>query len=352
MRRALLLPLVALLLAGAPAFAQQTDPRALADRLDRLQRDVDTLQRQVYRGAVPPGSAPPGTAFSGGGTSPPPMSGGEGMSTAAIARFDARISQMEITLREVTGKVEEMTYANEQTRQQLDKLSSDLDVRFQMLEQKAVAAPPAAASAPAAPPAATAAAAPARPPAQSTAAPGPASASGNLGSLSERQLQANAPAAGTPPAAPAKPAPPPQQQAARAPAAAILPDGSPEDQYKFAFNILLQNDYDQAERAFRAFIDKHPNDSRSENARYWLAETFYVRDKFEQASTAFAEAYQKSPNGAKAPDNLLKLGMSLAKTNKQPQACAAFVRLGEQFPNAPGTVKTRAQTEKQRIGCK
>jgi tol-pal system protein YbgF len=342
MRRALLLPLVALLLAGAPALAQQTDPRALSDRLDRLQRDVDTLQRQVYRGAAAPGAAP-GTAFSG---APPAMAGGDGMPTAAIARFDARVSQMEIALREVTGKVEEMTYANEQTRLQLDKLASDLDVRFQMLEQKAAAAAPVAAAPPAA------AAAPARAPTQSTAAPGPASTSGTLGSMSERQLQANAPAAAaaTPPAPPARPAP--AQQAARAPAAAILPDGSPEDQYKFAFNILLQNDYDQAERAFRAFIEKHPTDSRSENARYWLAETYYVRDKFDQASTAFAEAYQKSPNGAKAPDNLLKLGMSLGKTNKQQQACAAFTRLGEQFPNAPGTVKTRAQTEKQRIGCK
>ena len=121
---------------------------------------------------------------------------------------------------------------------------------------------------------------------------------------------------------------------------------------KFAFNILLQNDYDQAERAFRAYIDKHPTDSRTENARYWLAETYYVRDKFEPASTAFAEAYQKAPNGQKAPDNLLKLGMSLGRLNKPREACASFDRLGQQFPNAPGTIKSRAAAEKTRLNCK
>ncbi|MSP50383.1 MAG: tol-pal system protein YbgF [Alphaproteobacteria bacterium] len=323
-----LLSLLALLLPAGVSHAQQ-DVRALIDRLDRLQRDVDTLQRQVYRGQAP--SAPVGTP-------PPPPSAGssDGLSNAAVGRFETRLSQIEETLRELTGKIEEISYANEQTRRQVDKLSGDIDVRFQQLEpgrpgQGQAGAPPSPSQA---------------------AGPGPASTSGNLGSLTQGQLQANPPPP-PPPAGQGRPTqPPPQQQATRPPVASILPDGSPEEQYKFAFNILLQNDYDQAERAFRAYIDKHPTDPRSENARYWLAETFYVRDKFEPASAAFAEAYQKAPSGQKAPDNLLKLGMSLGKLNKPREACAAFQRLGEAFPNAPGTVKSRAQAEKQRLNCK
>jgi tol-pal system protein YbgF len=334
-----LVPLLALLALLIPAAAQAQSPetRMLLDRIDRLQRDVDTLQRQVYRGQVPSAPVgaplPPGTA----NAMPPVAVQGEGLSTAAINRFETRISQLEATLRELTGKIEEISYANEQTRRQLEKLSGDVDVRFQEIEKQR---PPAGQTASAAP-------------SSQANAPSPASQSGNLGSMTERQLQANAPNL---PPAPPTPAgrPAPQQQAARppAPAAAILPDGTPEDQYKFAFNILLQNDYDQAERAFRAYIDKHPTDSRTDNARYWLAETYYVRDKFEPASTAFAEAYQKAPNGAKAPDNLLKLGMSLAKLNKPTEACAAFKRLGDQFPNAPGTIKSRATAERTRLNCK
>ena len=339
MRRALfLLPVLTLLLPAAPLHAQ--DVRALVERVDRLQRDLDTMQRQVYRGQTPPAPT--------GGPLPPvaPNPGsGDGLNNAAIARFDARISQLEGTLRDLTGKLEEISFANEQTRRQLDKLSGDIDVRFQQLDQ---ARPPGQAQAPGqAPPPGRQ---PPPPPQQGQAQPAPATTSGNLGSMTQGQLQANAP---TPPPPPATGQRPPPQQASRPPpAASILPDGSAEDQYKFAFNILLQNDYDQAERAFRAYIDKYPTDPRSENARYWLAETYYVRDKFEPASTAFAEAYQKAPNGQKAPDNLLKLGMSLGKLNKPREACAAFQRLGEQFPNAPGTIKSRSQAEKTRLNCK
>jgi len=334
MSRALVLTLLAFLLPLGTAGAQSPDVRVLLDRIDRLQRDVDTLQRQVYRGQVPPASssAPPSSSATVSG-------GGETLPVAAVNRFETRISQLENTLRELTGKIEEISYANEQTRRQIDKLSGDVDVRFQQLEQ---GRPPAGQ---------TASASPAPGPRPSTAAPEPASQSGTLGNLTQGQLKANAPAAPPPPAPPTRPA---TQQAARtpAPAASILPDGSAEEQYKFAFNILLQNDYDQAERAFRAYIDKHPTDSRTDNARYWLAETFYVRDKFEPASTAFAEAYQKAPTGPKAPDNLLKRGMSLAKLNKPTEACAAFKRLGDQFPNAPGTIKSRTSAERQRLNCK
>ena len=336
MRRLLpVLSFLALLLPAAAAHAQ--DVRALVDRVERLQRDMDTLQRQVYRGGqVPaaPGGAPPVVQVA-------PM-GASDLSNAAVSRFETRIAQLEETLRDLTGKLEEISYANEQTRRQLDKLSGDVDVRFQELER---ARPPQGQAQAAAPP----------PPSQQQSAANPAlpaTTSGNLGSMTQGQLQANAPAA-PPPAGAPRPGQPPQQAARPpAPVASILPDGSAEDQYKFAFNILLQNDYDQAERAFRAYIDKYPTDPRSENARYWLAETYYVRDKFEPASAAFAEAYQKAPSGQKAPDNLLKLGMSLGRLNKPREACAAFDRLGQQFPNAPGTVKSRATAEKTRLNCK
>lgn len=328
------LSFIAFLLPASAVHAQ--DIRALVERVDRLQRDIDTLQRQVYRGQMP--QAPVGAPQ---GAPPVTQMGASELSSAAVSRFESRVSQLEETLRDLTGKMEEISYANEQTRRQLDKLSGDVDVRFQELERGRPPQAQAGAGQAAPPPA----------PSQSAANPNqPATTSGNLGTMTQGQLQSNAPAPGAAP--PPRPGQPPQQQAARPPVASILPDGSAEDQYKFAFNILLQNDYDQAERAFKAYIDKYPNDPRTENARYWLAETFYVRDKFEPASAAFAEAYQKAPTGQKAPDNLLKLGMSLAKLNKPREACATFDRLGQQFPNAPGTVKSRATAEKNRLNCK
>jgi outer membrane murein-binding lipoprotein Lpp len=60
----------AALLAGgiAPAFAQSSpdDVRTLLDRVDRLQRDVTTLQRQVYQGGSSASRAAGSSAPSGG----------------------------------------------------------------------------------------------------------------------------------------------------------------------------------------------------------------------------------------------------------------------------------------------
>ena len=216
MRRALfLLSFIAVLLPASMASAQ--DIRALIDRVDRLQRDIDTLQRQVYRGGPVP-NAPIGAPL-------PPLGGSGGdLSAGAINRFETRITQLEDTLRDLTGKIEEISYANEQTRRQMEKLSSDNEVRFKQLEQGRPGPAQAQGQAPAAPPV--------QPPA-GTAGPAPATTSGQPRQHDEGQLQANAP---TPPprgqATPGRPAAPtpPPQQSARPPVASILPDGSPEDQ--------------------------------------------------------------------------------------------------------------------------
>jgi tol-pal system protein YbgF len=312
----------------APAWAQTVDTRQLLDRLERLQRDVDTLQRQVYRGQSPSTTPPVGPSST------------DALSPQAIGRFDSRLSQIETELRFLTGKVEELAFAQEQQRRAVEKLQSDVELRLNALEQgRPLSAPQPTAQAPAAPSSPTAASRP-------TAAVPPPAASGQpgvLGTITQSQAAASAQPA-TPTA--------PQQAARPAPPASVLPDGSPQDQYRFAFNILLQPDYDQAERAFKAFVAKHPNDALAENARYWLGETYYVRDKFDEAAVAFAEAYQKAPNGSKAPDNLLKLAMSLGKVNKQREACATFAKMAEQFPNAPAPLKSRASTERQRLNCR
>ena len=44
---------------GTPAYAQTTQLRDVSTQLDRLRREVQTLQRTVYRGGTPPASTAP-----------------------------------------------------------------------------------------------------------------------------------------------------------------------------------------------------------------------------------------------------------------------------------------------------
>src|SRR3546814_791628 len=125
-------------------------------------------------------------------------------------------------------------------------------------------------------------------------------------------------------------------RSAAAPSArAKLPPGSPQEQYNYAYKLLVQSDYADAEGAFREFLGAHPQDPLAGNAQYWLGETFYVRQQYEQASAAFLTGYQNYPKGAKASDSLLKLGMSLAALKQNPEACAALGQMSKQFPAAP-----------------
>ena len=306
------LPLAALLMASALAFApvpvsaQSNDMRELMNRLGRLENELQTLSREVYRGGARP---------SGGGA--PAVSG------ATAGEFEVRLQRLESEMQQLTGKYEETGHQLGQIRERLERLSADIDVRLTQLEQRAdlgLGADPGAA------PAAGGAVGP--------APSGPAS-------VPATQLPAQT-------AAPAPGAPAP----ANDPTVGTLPTGAAQERYDYAFNLIRQGDYANAEKAFRQFLREHPNHSLTSNAQYWMAETHYVRGQFKEAAIGFAEGYQKFPKSSKAPDSLLKLAMSLGNLNQKSDACTALRQLDADYKDAPATIKRRSDQEKNRLGCK
>ncbi len=318
---------------GGGGLAQDTQTQSLIDRIDRLQRELSDLQRNVYRGEPPP--TPPAGA--------PAQSGG--LTTTAAARIELRLSQFEAELRALTGQVEEAVYRNSQLRERLDRLAADMDLRLQRLEQASpatAAAPGAQAGRPAAP------------------AGGEPSSSGDqpraLGTINQADLEAlqrqqvESASSAAQAGAAQGPAQPPGAQQAAAPDYPLAGETA-EEQYQHAFGLLSQANYGEAERALRSFIARHPDDALAGNAKYWLGETYYVRQDYQQAAVTFAEAYQEYPDSAKAPDNLLKLGMSLSALGSTSDACGTFAELLKRYPEAAATVTQRAQQERQRLAC-
>ncbi len=156
-------------------------------------------------------------------------------------------------------------------------------------------------------------------------------------------------AAAKPPAKPVQAAPAPVPVAANVPI--VLPQGTPKEQYNYAFGLLRQANYDKAELALQEFVKLHPKEDLVGNARYWLGETFYVRAAYVQAAEVFLEGYQADPKGPKAPDSLLKLGMSLAGLDKKREACAAFDKLTKDFPKVSAGIRNTVKREKQKSSC-
>jgi len=340
-------------LAIAPGALAQSDTQFLMERINRLENDLRGLQRQVYRGGpVPPSAAVPSL----GGQS-------DETETSIANRLSGRIDQLESQLRELVGRLEEVEFKNTQTQRRVEKMSEDVDYRLNQIERAAPAGStpgtpaPASASAPAAPAAAPPAGDGAQVVRGSTSSQ-PANAPTKEGILGT--LPADSTGRPLPPQPTTAPAARSSQAAAPAVAPAVpavsakgkLPAGSPKERYDYAYKLLVQSEFADAEAAFREFVAAHGADPLAGNAQYWLGETYYVRQQFEPATAAFLKGYQGYPKGAKAPDSLLKLGMSLTAMKKTAEACAAFNQLGKEFPNAPPHVKDAAGRERGKAGCR
>ena len=305
MRLALIVGLLALL--AGPALAQNSDTRELMNRIDRLQRELSTLQQDYYRNrGAPSGAAVGATAGS-----------------ATAASFEVRLSQIESQLQALTGRAEELSHATDLIKDRLDKLVSDVDGRLMALEQQrggsAQAAPPQQQQQSSAPPPAPRGQPPGQP-----APPGRGAPPANLGTL-------------------------PQDAASIKPP---LPDGNAKQQYDYATALITKDqNFPEAERSLKAFIAAYPTDALTPNAYYWLGETYYVRKDYQQAAFTFAEAFQKYPKAQKAPDSLFKLGLSLSQLNQTKEACTAYGRLLDNFPTADNALKARVSNEQRRLKC-
>jgi tol-pal system protein YbgF len=310
--------LVAMLGAAAPALAQQNELRILVPRLERVEAELNDLQRRLARG--------------GSGGAAPVQSLPADSSTGAIVRLDDRISMLERQLAELTGKIEETGHRVDQVRQRMDKAITDIEFRLQQIEQGGGAA-----------------------------AAGAAGGAAALAAREQREQQATrdsgreqgreqAPQLRPPPGATAAAVPPATPSPPRS--GPVLPEGSPMDRYNFAIGLLARQDYPAAETAFREFVSAHPGDRLAGNAQYWLGETYYVRNDMTKAAQTFLEGVKKYPDGPKAADTMLKLGMALTAINQKAEACGVFGELKNRFPNLSRDTATGLAAARERAACR
>jgi tol-pal system protein YbgF len=305
---------------AAPVAAQTVE-----DRLGRLEREVQNIERKVYVSDVPTQISPYQNA---------PVQ----LAQAGNYVLEDRMNGLERQVTVLTGQIEDLDIKMRQLTARMDKLTTDLEFRISQLEGGQGAAP--------------------RSPATAGAAPTPSSQAGQPVQLpSTDRLTQPGPQAGVlrppPPGAPytpSTPAPltPPQQQAA-APAAPA--GGSVEQQYEAAQQMLRAGQYAQAEQTLRDLVARNPRHQLAASAQYWLGETYYVRQDYQNAAVAFADGYKNYPKGNKAPDTLLKLGMSLSAQKKDQDACAVYDRLNKEYPTAPEIVRRRATEERRKSRC-
>ena len=358
-----LLPVVAftaLLIASVGTRVSAQETSSYADELRRLTQDIRDLQRYVYS-----------ESFGGQPPKPGPVEGGgKPLPADAATRLHFKLQALEAQLMSLTGRLEEMENGVRRSENRLNRLVSDVDLRLRAIETKTGISP--ALQGPALSGVVPAQPGQAPPPPGAAARGGLAPGQQLFGTVSPSDVDKVKPGRAPTGAQQAailpvlsKPAPAPSaapspggvstakpQAAASAGKVALLPKGTPKQQYAYAFGLLKKRDFANAARSLKAFIEKNPKHELAGNAMYWLGETHYDQQQYAEAARVFLDGYRRYPKSNKAPDNLLKLGKALNSVGEKKSACATWKKLLKDYPKASLRLVRNAKSAISKNKCR
>ena len=274
---------IALIPASAMAQRQAPTPE---QRLDRLERQVQQVQRQVF-----PKGRPADTA----GFSDEPAA-----SQSSVVTLDQRLDALERQMADILRQSEENGNRLATLQADAAKARADQDARIGALEQRISEA----ASAPA--PVATVPAAPvSKPPVTKPKADATASAS--------------------------------------SPADTAPADADPGEQaYSDGFHQWEAGQFDQAISSLKAFTAAYPKHRRVSYANNLIGRALLDQGKARDAAAVLLANYRANSRGDRAPDSLYYLGQAEIKLGQPSQACKAYAELDAVYGS-----KVRADLRKQ-----
>ncbi len=304
------------------AWAQDAN---VTRRVDRLEREMRAVQRQVFPGGSPaffePEIAPDNQ--SGARTATPP--------NAPLANVNARVDSLEAQLRSLTDQTEQSAFKLARLEQEFAAFKAAIEARLTKLEATAAApvtTPLAAASPMSAP---TPAPTPTPTPAATSTRPAAASAA-------------------APPATAVRPTP---ERLALVRAVEIPATGNAaEDAYNYGFRLWDAKLYPEAQAQLRTVVERHASHRLASFAGNLLGRAYLDEGKPSLAAVAFYNNYKDRPNGERAPHSLLYMGIALDRLNRKADACKAFKELEDVYGDrAPASVRTEAAAARAKAGC-
>lgn len=294
-----------LLSTSAMAQRQAATPE---QRIERLEKQVGEMQRQIY-----PKGRPADTA----GFSDDPAA-----TQSSVASLDQRLDAVEKQMADMLRQSEENAHRLQQIASDLTQLRTAQEQRISTLEQRmndAAASVPATTAAPIESPATTKPA--------TTTKPAPAKPTTK------------------PPKKESADATPPTGDTTSASAAPISDPG--EDAYTEGFHLWEAGNYDQAITSLKAFTAAYPKHRRVSYANNLIGRSLLSKGDARGAATAFLSNYRGNPGGERAPDSLLYLGQALMQLGQAGQACKAYQEL-----DAVYGAKIRPDLKKEEVAAK
>jgi len=220
------------------SFAQQDKMNELLDRLEKIQKDIQTLEKAVYSKNVA-------------------LPSDNVVVNEALTRQLAKISELEKQIQQMTSKFEENNYKLQQLSDRLNKVSNDSQFRFQQLESnKAISEKVSA-------------------PKEVILEKAPIVKKNETNILNSEEV--NKEEENLIQEQPVQSENIKLKEKVNKPKTKVLPKVSIAEQYKYATNIMKSGDFEKAEIAFKEFVDTHSKHELAGSAQFWYGETFYIR---------------------------------------------------------------------------
>jgi tol-pal system protein YbgF len=118
--------------------------------------------------------------------------------------------------------------------------------------------------------------------------------------------------------------------------------------YQSAFNLLKAGRYGQAAKSFQKFLGVYPDGKFSDNAQYWLGESYYVTRNFDSALREFDKLVTQHPDSQKVTHALLKIGYIHDELGQKDKAREMLTDLTKNYPRS--TAAGLAAKRLQRMG--
>jgi tol-pal system protein YbgF len=102
--------------------------------------------------------------------------------------------------------------------------------------------------------------------------------------------------------------------------------------YKNAKQTYERKDFTAAREKFRAFLAVYPKGELSDNAQFWIGESFYSEKDYEKAIIAYDDVLKKFPKADKIPSALLKQALCWLKLGDKTFAQSLLKRVIREHP--------------------
>jgi len=110
--------------------------------------------------------------------------------------------------------------------------------------------------------------------------------------------------------------------------------GSEQESYALAKKTFDDGDKENARIQFENFITKYPDSKNADNARFWIADSYYAEKWYEKAILEYQKVLENYPDSNKTAAARLKQGYSFAELGETANARLILKELIKRHPDS------------------